>query len=278
MSTWGTGLYQDDIAEGVKAYYMDQLHRGKIGPQITQELMKLYREAISDVDDAPIFWFSLADTQWNVGRLENFVKEQALYYISIGQDLKRWEMESPRFAKERAVVISQLKTKLRSKQPDEKKIAQYRLYHCNWKMGDVYAYRLSGEYAKEKGLNQKYLFFVKVGEQTWHPGHTVPVVYIYWTISESLLTIQDLKQIEFIPQFFTPKAYKNSPKKKTLYRLSFLTTSQKVLPKKNLTYIGNLSDMQNLKEEDPNPYCINWKDFENYIIDNFEKWDSTFYQ
>ena len=39
MGAWGLKIYQDDIAEDVKFYYMDQLHRGKTGEIITQELI-----------------------------------------------------------------------------------------------------------------------------------------------------------------------------------------------------------------------------------------------
>ena len=57
-------------------------------------------------------------------------------------------------------------------------MSQYRLYHCQWKVGDMYAYQLEGEYAKERGLNGKYLLFYKIAESIWWPGHVIPVVYI----------------------------------------------------------------------------------------------------
>ena len=74
MGTWGAGLYQDDVAEDVRDYYMNQLRKGKSGAEVTLELIDDYNCEIFDTEDAPIFWFALADTQWNLGRLEEHVK------------------------------------------------------------------------------------------------------------------------------------------------------------------------------------------------------------
>ena len=273
MGAWGPKLYQDDMAEEIRAYYKDQLHRGKNGEKITDELVELYKECLSDFDDAPIFWFALADTQWDFGRLENRVKEEALYYINDGRDLIRWENENPEHAKKRAEVLCGLEQKLLSKQPDEKKISQYKLYQCEWNIGDVYAYQLLGDYAKEKGLINKYLYFVKVGEKIWHPGHIIPIVYFYWIITDELLGIEELKKFEYIPQFFTPTAYKKYPNMLPHYLLSFLSTSSKVIPKKQLTFVGNISGVKRMKNEDCDSYEIKWKKFEKYIIDNFQIWN-----
>lgn len=55
VSVWGPGLYQDDIAEDVKNYYKDQLHKGKTGIEITKALIKDNESILSDMDDVPIF-------------------------------------------------------------------------------------------------------------------------------------------------------------------------------------------------------------------------------
>ena len=35
----------------------------------TQELINSNRDIMGDVEEEPLFWFALADTQWNYGRL-----------------------------------------------------------------------------------------------------------------------------------------------------------------------------------------------------------------
>lgn len=267
MGTWGPGIYQDDIAEDIRDEYKDKLHRGKTGEEITQMLIEEYGDSLYDIDDAPVFWFALADTQWNLGRLENSVKEKALYFLDEGSNLKRWENENPRLAKKRKAVLDSLKEKLLSKQPEEKKISQYKLYHCEWKIGDVFAYKF-----KDEPLKDKYIFFLKIDEGIWHPGHIIPVIYVYWIISDKILTLKELNELSFIPQFYVPNVYKNNPNKKILYRLSVIETSPRTIPKKQLTFLGNLCSVNNIENEDSYQYAVNWKNFENYILDNFNDW------
>ena len=68
MGIWGPKLYQSDIAEEIRDYYRDQLRRGKSGKDITQDLIAQNKFTTLDSDDAPEFWFALADTQWDLGR------------------------------------------------------------------------------------------------------------------------------------------------------------------------------------------------------------------
>ena len=186
MGTWRAELYQDDVAEDVRDYYKNQLRKGKSGAEVTLELIDDYNCEIFDTDDAPIFWFALADTQWNLGRLEEHVKLEALRHIKDGADLRRWEEENPKLAKVRAKVHIDLEQKLQSPQPPEKKISIQRLYKCEWNVGDVFAYPLESEYAKEKRLFGKYLLLQKAFEYVWHPGHIVPIVRIRITEENTL--------------------------------------------------------------------------------------------
>lgn len=93
------------------------------------------------------------------------------------KNLQRWEHENLKMSEKRKQVLNELWKKLNTLQPPEKKVSQYRLYHCQWKVGDMYAYQLEGEYAKERGLNGKYLLFYKIAESIWWPGHVI-LLYI----------------------------------------------------------------------------------------------------
>lgn len=274
MGIWGPKLYQSDIADEVRNYYRDQLRRGKSGKDITQELVIQNKSVIQDSDDAPEFWFALADTQWELGRLEDYVKEQALHYLSERGDLLRWTKEDPRNMDKRAKVLEDLQKKLMSPQPAEKRVVPYKLYHCTWAIGDVYAYQLDSDYARDCGVYGKYLHFVKVGQATWHPGHIVPVVYFYKVVSDCSLSLGELEDIEYLPQFFTPNVYKKNPQKKKLYLLELLSTSAKVIPSNKLHFVGNLQHVRRIAGEDTSPYSVSWKDLDRYIISNFEDWMS----
>lgn len=138
MGAWGVRLYEDDIALDIKNR-LDELQKGKTVREITNELIDEYSSELDDIDCAPAFWFALADTQWELGRLLPEVKEQALAWLDKGGDLALWQEENPELAAEREKVLNQLRQKLNSPQPPEKKITQRRIYKCEWKTGDVFA-------------------------------------------------------------------------------------------------------------------------------------------
>lgn len=271
MGTWGAKLYEDDIALEVKDRF-DDLRKGKTVQEITNELIDEYACELDDIYCAPTFWFALADTQWNLGRLLPEVKAQALAWLDKGGDLAVWQKENPKLAVTREKVLRELHQKLNSPQPPEKKLSQYRLYKCEWKNGDVFAYQFNSKYAKDTDFYQKYVYFVKVDQDTWPPGHIVPVVYFYKRVDDVLSDINSLSNIDFIPQFYKPIAYEKNPNMKKKCLLTLLITSSRVIPKNQLTYLGNIRKIKRVNDEDLNPYKVDWKRFETYMIDNFKAW------
>ena len=303
MGAWGPKLYQNDVAEDVRDYYKDQLHRGKTGKEITHELIAQNEDIISDQDDAPVFWFALADTQWNMGRLENFVKDQALNHIRDGYDLKCWETEDSHEAKIRAGILAELEQKLLSPQPAKKKISQYKIYCCEWKIGDVFAYPLNSEYAREKGLYGRYFLFQKIGETIYYPGHIIPIVWVKITVDDQLpLDKNDFDKLEyvqtsatrfdpFVEEFhidsrgLTEEEFleKVNKKKEELdfdefgylpqYRIALINTSKRVIPK-NLVFVGNYQNTKPPKREfvprsELSIPSFVWKFFDNIMIERY---------
>lgn len=290
MGTWGPELYQDDLAEDIRDYYKDQLQRGKKGIDITQELLVQYQIEISDSEEASVFWFSLADTQWNLGRLEDKVKEMALKHILLGDNLECWKTETPKMAKAREQTIEELRQKLLSPQPPEKKVIQYKIYRCEWKHGDVYAYKLESDFAEEKGLYGRYFLIQKVDEGVWHPGHIVPIVYVKITKDTNLPSnIEEYNQLEYVQTWFTKYEDRFLPidmshpqedivekSKKNYqvdeygflpqYRAKLLNTSKKVIPRK-LIYVGNFENAVRPQKEfvphtKENVVSVSWKQFD----------------
>ena len=81
MGTWGPGLYQDDVACDIKSEYVNRLKIGQTNIEATQDMIDYNECYIDDEEDAPIFWFALADTQWKYGRLLPEVRDEALKLI-----------------------------------------------------------------------------------------------------------------------------------------------------------------------------------------------------
>ena len=289
MGTWGPKLYQDDLAEDIRDYYKEQLRKGKKGIDITQELLIQYQIEMSDSEEASVFWFALADTQWNLGRLEDKVKEAALKCILSGDDLERWRIENPKMVKAREQTIEELRQKLLTPQPSEKKVAQYKIYRCEWKFGDVFAYRLESDLAKERGLYGRYFLIQKIDEDIWYPGHVVPIVYVKITKDTSLPSSTDeYDQLEFVQTWFTKYEDRFLPidmsrpqedivdKSKInyqvdeygylpQYRAKLLNTSKKVIPTK-LIYLGNFKNSicpqkEFVPHSKENIIAVSWKQF-----------------
>ena len=81
MGFWGFELYQNDTSLDVKDEFEELYNAGKNAQDITDKLTEDYRSIMGDVDEEPLFWLALADTQWNMGVLTPLVKEKALYWI-----------------------------------------------------------------------------------------------------------------------------------------------------------------------------------------------------
>lgn len=269
MGSWGPKLYQDDIAEDVRDYYKDQLKRGKTNEEVTNELIADNEDVLSDEDEAPIFWFALADTQWKLGRLIPFVKEKALEYLKSGTNLTRWQKEavSQREYLIREKVLQELEKKLMSPMPPEKKNSQYNLYKYEWNIGDVFAYKLESEYAKKVGLHNKYLLIRKAYEDIWWPGHIVPIIYVQITKDDKIpISRDEILKLEYI---VTSKS-----EVKPKYLTTMISTSKRVIPNKKLIFVGNYSDLPTPKDEyipedKTSIIACHWSAFEKTLIDDY---------
>lgn len=265
MGTWGAKLYQDDLAHDVRDQFKELLRRGKTTEESTKDLIAEYAYAIHDSDDGAIFWLALADTQWELGRLMPEVKKQAMSWLDKGGDLAKWQMENSKLAPLRKKTLDELYKKLSTPQPPEKKIFPYKLYACQWRVGDVFAYLLESDLAKEKGLNGRYFLIQKVDEGIWYPGHIVPIVYVKITRDTHIpLNKEEYDQLDYVQTGSTKYEDRFLPidmrhpkediaqKSKVhyevdeygflpQYRVKLLNTSKRVIPKK-LIYVGNFAN------------------------------------
>ena len=282
MGAWGTSLYANDTTCDIRGVYVDMLRRGKTNEEVTQKLIEDNQDIMGDVEEEPLFWFALADTQWNYGRLLSEVKEKALYFLSQDDELERWRESGEKQLKAWINTRDHLKEKLLSPQPPEKKVSKYRLYQCKWKLGDVFAYRFSSEFSKEKGFYGQYVIFRKVSEDVWWPGHVVPVVQVYKWIGRVIPPIGELVNMKFLEQGFYPTVFEKRPHAKKEFFIKLLSTSQRVIPKDKLSFFGNVSgdDLQSFCEDGFWSMYTNvgWEGqrynntFEGYIIDMYLSW------
>lgn len=240
MGAWGTSLYANDTTCDIRGDYVDKLKRGKTNEEVTRELMEKNSDVMGDEEEEPLFWYALADTQWNYGRLLPEVKEKALYFLSQDAELERWRESGQKQLQAWQKTLDTLKKKLESPQPAEKKVYRYRLYQCKWSFGDIFAYRFTSDYSREKGIEGEYVVFRKVSEDRWWPGHIIPVVQIYAWISTDIPSIEKLSGFDLLPTCYGRQTDVQAPPEVRSYVIDLISESARAIPEGNLTFLGNL--------------------------------------
>ena len=233
MAAWGTGLYQDDIAEDVRDDYKKYFKEGLNNEEVYNEMLQRYENEINDVQDGPVFWFALADTMWRLGKLTDEVKVKAIQCIDDGKDVECWREQGEKEACKRQVVLAKLKEKLLSPMPPEKKFGKKRVFMNKWSIGDMYILPIQGEYPRFPEMKAKYLLLIKVGDACGFTDHMEPVVYIKYLEEEYYEGI-DVNQLKF------SHPYDNG----TRFVISGIAGKPKP---KELTYVGNYGDISKLE-------------------------------
>lgn len=275
MGIWGIGLYQNDTSFDVQDEFKELFRKGKNVREITDKILTAYAEVLDDPEEAPLIWFALADTQWNYGSLLPDVREKALDWIE--KNLERADTFDDLQLRKKAVKVwKSLRQKLISPQPPAKVPPvippRSRLYRCPWNVGDVFAYRLTSDLAKERGIAGRYFLVQKVDEYIWHPGHIVPIAYVKITKDENLpITIEEYEQLEYVQTGLSTWEERFWPidgsrpeedileKSKLTYevdeygflpnfRIKLVSTS-KVRPPQDLIFLGNFFNAKPPKKE-----------------------------
>lgn len=290
MGMWGFELYQNDTSLDVKDEFEKLYHAGKAVQDITDKLTEDYKSVMGDIGEEPLLWFTLADTQWNLGVLLPAVKEKALYWIEKASCMLNCQTTDMSVNAKRKKTLDDLRAKLLSPQPPVKKPAKRRIYKCQWKFGDVFAYQLESDFAKEKGLYGRYFLIQKVDEGVWSPGHIVPIVYVKITTDTNLPSnVEEYNKLEYVQIWFTryedrflpidmSRPQEDIAEKSKIdyqvdeygllpqYRVELLNTSKRVIPAK-LIYVGNFANAVRPQKEfiphsKENIVTVSWKQFD----------------
>ena len=215
MGTWGAGLYQNDISDDVRTEFQELFNeQGMNAESITEKLLEEYKPLMGVKEEEPLFWFALAETQWRYGVLMPEVKQKALEWIKRNPELQDVQIIDKKTAhKKWPVTLQKLEEKLNSPMPKERKPKKKKprqvIWPCDWNVGDVYAYPLENDKAREKGLNGRYLLIRMIDEVTLYAngypiGCRCPVVYIKITDDSTLpSSAADYEKMEYVQVKFT---------------------------------------------------------------------------
>ncbi len=236
MGTWGTSLYDNDTTRDVKEDFTELLRAGNTKEAATKKLLQQYASLLRHEEETALFWYALADTQWDRGMLLPEVLQNARYYLEHKDiELQRWADSDETDIKHWLQSLENLEKKLNQPQPPEKKARKRRLFRCPWVMGDMFAYRLSSEYSKETGFYGKYFVFRKISERYWYPGHIVPVVKLYAWCGDKPPELSELAGLPLLPLYPW-----DSPERNCFF-WCILSTKVKEIPVENLTWLGNVT-------------------------------------
>jgi hypothetical protein len=186
MGVSGTAIFSDDTACDVRDEYRDHVGDGLTGPEATDAILQDWENQV-DEQEMGVVWLALAATQWKCGRLEERVKQQALRIIDSGSDLERWE-DDQKLIKKRKAALEKLRQQLLVPQPPVRRIAKRYRESCDWKLGELIAYRL---------LSGNWIVF-RVYDYHTDRGGTSPKCEILASVTPSIPPEAELRKLEVL--------------------------------------------------------------------------------
>ncbi len=146
MSTWGTGIKQNDEFMDVYDEFFELYKDDAIAINIYQTILNEYQEEFSDEESSPMLYtvyYALAQCLWECGVKDEWLWQKIKDIIDTDADLKFWnELEvEPQFEKNRRKALQKFWEKLNSeptkiKKPKKTTAKREPSLH----KGDLYAY------------------------------------------------------------------------------------------------------------------------------------------
>ncbi len=282
MGAWGTKLYQDDVACDVKEEYLNRLRVGYTNEEATKEVIEYNSDFINDIDDGPVFWLALADTQWKYGRLLPEVKEEAIKIIEQQTDLLKWKENKKQYQR-RKEELEKLKEKLNTPQSPEKKVTKIKMNRATWKIGDVLAYQIKAEEFKDTKWYHKYILFRVIGitktnigslpENKYYDEQNVVAIYNWY--GDGFPNIDIIKDLDFliiekIYYKFDPNTKLSSEIKRLEISKAIFSFNSRELKKLDIKVL--MHDEKYIQPEENNLY-ISWYNVNNidWLVYDFER-------
>ena len=175
MGTWGVNVFENDIAADVRSEYRDLVAEGLDGPIATDRLLASCAGRVEDPEEGLDFWIGLAAAQFEVGRLEDRIRDRALAHIDDGTDVSRF-VGKDRGGRQK--VLDQVRKQLTGPQKDPKKIRRRQKSICPYQIGDVLEVTLRDERRillcvqsvhKDRGGA-----YARVAVFDWHDSERIP--------------------------------------------------------------------------------------------------------
>lgn len=225
----------------IKEEYVSIRKGGAGRDQAEEELIARYHDELTSgaEDDGLLFWVGLADAQYSLRELSVRVASMGMQALKSIEDA-HWEVTPG--------DIERRKTRYASApMPEKKKFGPSRKFRCEWKIGDTFAYQMTGPNAEEYGLTGKYMLFRKVDEMEFDGGYLFPIMTVsYWDKEELPATTAEFLSV---PMLKLDNCRLGVPKHLFEYRVEFIVKNKRQLENLNLRYLGNFADVPMPEDE-----------------------------
>lgn len=219
----------------VKEEYLHLRRDGKSRADAAAELTEAYQDAITvgREDDGLQFWVGLADGQAANRELTADTAEKALAALESFEQTD-WEITPG--------DISRRRTKYAQAPMPEKKMGKPRpRFHCDWQLGDTFAYRLTGPEAEASGVSGQHILLRKVSEVVFGKGDVFPVVTLTLWNEEELPRTAD--EFRTAPLLRLNSGRFALPPDRYEYRAELIIRSRRELNAAGFQFVGNFPEV-----------------------------------
>ncbi len=279
MGFWGSTLYANDCASDVKDSYLDMLKADPGEDCITEKIIVKFHEYLG-TDEEPLFWYALADIQWQAGRLHPQVREMALEWLAREGGLNLWA-DSKTKGSGWKKTMDKLEARLNTPQPPKKRINRTPVVTNPWNVGDVYAYQFHSEKAREAGLDQKYILIQKIEEGTYGSLEMRTRIRVFDQVFDHVPDPPDLSRMRILPltdpKIFAPHVT-NRISDKLVFSVVLLLSSNRQYPKKHLTYLGQYPIPEDIPPQPNWGNLLFWGDLGDSLSYFYTLWQDYDYE
>lgn len=223
-----------EMISDLQREYIDLRQSGHCREETVRILLDRYQDelTIGVEDDAWIFWIGVADAQYTLRELSPEIAAQGLTALNQLQ-LSALEISSD-------FVQKRFDRYTRAPMPERANIPKPKRFRCKWRIGDTFAYQLTGPEAVKNGNVGGYILLRKVDELESN-GCLTPVV----TMTKWGNLPLPSNSTEFRKMPMLRINYKQSVNSLPIfeYRVEIAFTQKKQLEMLHLQYIGNFTDV-----------------------------------
>ena len=234
-------LSEFPLISEVKENYIELRRNGSNRLDSTEKLKEEYSNEIGlgQFDDGLLFWVGLADGQY---ALKELTLEAAELAEKALQQLEKcdWGISPGDIQRKREHYQS-------APMPERKYVRPKPRFHCNWKIGDTFAYQLNGPKADTLGISGQYILIRKVAEVVFDKVNVFPVVTL--SLWKNQPFPQNTQEFTAVPFLKLARGRLGNPYDKYEYRGELIIKNRRQLDSLSLIYLGNFDNVTMPKDE-----------------------------